>query len=95
MFDVNFHHFPQHEWSVILVFCGPQGTLSRKAGGKYFGALLVGFYENKRLKFAGRVGTGFCEKLLHDLYAELNKIQVEACPFLTSRLLVEALRTKG
>jgi hypothetical protein len=21
---VNFHHFPQHEWSVILVFCGPQ-----------------------------------------------------------------------
>ena len=25
-FDVNFHHFPQHEWSVILVFCGPQGN---------------------------------------------------------------------
>ena len=24
---MNFHHFPQHEWSVILVFCGPQAAL--------------------------------------------------------------------
>lgn len=24
MFDVNLHHFLQYEWSVILVFCGPQ-----------------------------------------------------------------------
>ena len=36
----------------------------------YFGALLVGFYdEDKGLKFAGRVGTDFSEKRLHDLYA--------------------------
>jgi bifunctional non-homologous end joining protein LigD len=48
----------------------------------YFGALLVGFYdEDKGLKFAGRVGTDFSEKRLHDLYAELNKIRVEDCPF--------------
>jgi len=25
MFGLNFSHFPQHDWSVILVFCGPQG----------------------------------------------------------------------
>jgi ATP-dependent DNA ligase len=31
---------------------------------KYFGALLVGVYEDKKLKFAGRVGTGFSDKLL-------------------------------
>ena len=43
--------------------------------------MLVGFYEDKRLKFAGRVGTGFSEKRLRDLYAELNKIRVEDCPF--------------
>jgi hypothetical protein len=26
MFGLNFSHFPQHDWSVILVFCGPQVT---------------------------------------------------------------------
>jgi bifunctional non-homologous end joining protein LigD len=48
---------------------------------KYFGALLVGFYEGKKRKFAGRVGTGFSDKLLNTLYSELNKIQIEKCPF--------------
>jgi len=51
----------------------------------------VGFYEGKKLKFAGRVGTGFSEKILHSLFSELNKIRVEVhlwfsvpqtvCPF--------------
>jgi ATP-dependent DNA ligase len=59
-----------------------------------FGALLVGFYEDKRLKFAGRVGTGFSEKRLHDLYAELNKIGSKTVLFLTSRRLAEAVGTK-
>ena len=45
------------------------------------GALLVGLYENGKLKFAGRVGTGFSERLLQTLSAELNKIAVKACPF--------------
>jgi bifunctional non-homologous end joining protein LigD len=40
---------------------------------KHFGALLVGFYEGKRLKFS--------EKLLKSLYSDLSKIQVESCPF--------------
>jgi ATP-dependent DNA ligase len=48
---------------------------------KYFGALLVGFYEGKKLKFAGRVGTGFNEKLLRSLFSELEEIRVESCPF--------------
>jgi bifunctional non-homologous end joining protein LigD len=48
---------------------------------KHFGALLVGFYEGKKLKFAGRVGTGFSEKLLSSLFSELNKIQIDKCPF--------------
>jgi ATP-dependent DNA ligase len=48
---------------------------------KYMGALLVGVHENGKLKFAGRVGTGFSEKLLKSLSVELNKIAVKACPF--------------
>jgi bifunctional non-homologous end joining protein LigD len=45
------------------------------------GALLVGVNENGKLKFAGRVGTGFSEKLLKFLSLELNKIAVKSCPF--------------
>ena len=41
----------------------------------------MGFYEGKKLKFAGRVGTGFSEKLLRTLFTELNKIRVDKCPF--------------
>jgi bifunctional non-homologous end joining protein LigD len=45
------------------------------------GALLVGVYQGSKLKFAGRVGTGFSEKLLKFLSTELNKIAVKDCPF--------------
>jgi bifunctional non-homologous end joining protein LigD len=65
----------QEQEFVIGGYTEPEGAR------KYFGALLVGFYESKRLKFAGRVGTGFSEKLLRSLYLELNKIRVEECPF--------------
>jgi len=48
---------------------------------KHFGALLVGYYEKKRLLFAGKVGTGFDSRLLAALH---KKLQAEAradCPF--------------
>jgi bifunctional non-homologous end joining protein LigD len=48
---------------------------------KHMGALLVGVYENGKLKFAGRVGTGFSEKFLQVLSIELSKIAAKACPF--------------
>jgi bifunctional non-homologous end joining protein LigD len=58
------------------------GGYTQPAGErKYMGALLVGVNENRKLKFAGRVGTGFSEKLLKTLSLELNKIAVKACPF--------------
>ena len=60
---------------VIGGYTNPEGSR------KHFGALLVGFYEGKKLKFSGRVGTGFSEKLLRILFAELNKILIESCPF--------------
>ena len=58
-------------------------TPSRSGSRKYFGALLVGFYEGKKLKYAGRVGTGFSEKLLSALFSKLklDKIRVQKCPF--------------
>jgi bifunctional non-homologous end joining protein LigD len=58
------------------------GGYTQPAGErKHMGALLVGVYENGMLKFAGRVGTGFSEKLLKSLSVELDKLAVKACPF--------------
>jgi hypothetical protein len=48
---------------------------------KHLGALLVGIYQGGKLRFAGRIGTGFTEKLLKLLSVELNKIAVNHCPF--------------
>jgi len=58
------------------------GGYTQPAGErKHMGALLVGVNENGKLKFVGRVGTGFSEKLLKALSLELNKIAVKSCPF--------------
>src|ERR1700719_2085500 len=65
----------QEQEFVIGGYTEPEGSR------KYFGALLVGFYEGKNLKFAGRVGTGFSDKLLRWLFDNLQKIRVETCPF--------------
>ena len=48
-------------------------TLPKKSR-KYFGALLLGYYRGKRLVFAGRVGTGFNDKALRDIYRKLKAI---------------------
>ena len=54
-----------------------------KPGGtrKYFGSVLVGFYENRNLKFCGKVGTGFNTALLRDLHTKFQTIARKDCPF--------------
>jgi len=46
-----------------------------------FGALLVGYYKGKRLKYAGMVGTGYDDELLRDLGKKLRKIEKGDPPF--------------
>jgi DNA ligase D-like protein (predicted ligase) len=60
---------------VVGGFTDPQG------GRVGLGALLVGYYEGNDLVFAGKVGTGFDTKLLLDLRARLDKLEVERPPF--------------
>src|SRR3984957_18859616 len=58
------------------------GGYTEPAGSrKHFGAILVGVYEDKQLKFAGKVGTGFNEKLLRTLLTLFQKVPRESCPF--------------
>jgi bifunctional non-homologous end joining protein LigD len=60
------------------------GGYTQPAGErKHMGALLVGVNEKGKLKFAGRVGTGFSEKLLKALWLELNKIASNLAHFST------------
>jgi bifunctional non-homologous end joining protein LigD len=48
---------------------------------KYFGALLVGYYEKKKLLFAGKVGTGFDTKTLAALHKKFQAERRDDCPF--------------
>lgn len=64
---------------VIGGFTDPEGS---RTG---FGALLIGVYEKSgeqgRLKYAGKVGTGFDERLLTDIRAKLAKLERDTPPF--------------
>jgi bifunctional non-homologous end joining protein LigD len=60
---------------VIGGYTPPQGAR------KHFGAILVGYYENKKLVFAGKVGTGFNAKSLSTLYKKFQKAARDDCPF--------------
>jgi bifunctional non-homologous end joining protein LigD len=60
---------------VVGGFTDPQGS---RIG---LGALLVGYFDNGELVFAGKVGTGFDAKLLRDLRARLDALEVSEPPF--------------
>ena len=45
------------------------------------GALLVGYYDGDDFAFAGKIGTGFDTKLLLDMRAQLDQIEIEKAPF--------------
>jgi ATP-dependent DNA ligase len=57
------------------------GTPNPKDLGNILVRYLLAFTKARNLNFAGRVGTGFSEKLLKTLFSELNKIRVDKCPF--------------
>jgi bifunctional non-homologous end joining protein LigD len=50
-------------------------------GRPSIGALHVGFYEGDTLVYAGKVGSGFSEKLVADLLQRLEVLRRESCPF--------------
>lgn len=58
------------------------GGYTRPKGGRaYFGALLVGYYDQDRLLFAGKVGTGFDQRWLKSLHRKFQKLIRQDCPF--------------
>jgi ATP-dependent DNA ligase len=61
-----------------LVVGGFTDPRRRRVG---LGALLVGYFEGQELVFAGKVGTGFDTKLLLELRARLDALEVPTPPF--------------
>jgi bifunctional non-homologous end joining protein LigD len=45
------------------------------------GALLVGYYKDKKFVYAGKVGTGFDHKMLKTMEKDLKKISTKVSPF--------------
>jgi bifunctional non-homologous end joining protein LigD len=70
------HKLTREQETVIGGCTLPEGSR------KHFGSLLVGYYGPKGLVFAGRVGTGFSEKLLASIDAKLQKLRRDTCPFI-------------
>jgi ATP-dependent DNA ligase len=60
---------------VIGGYTTPQGSRTD------FGALLVGYWEDGKLSYAGKVGTGFDQRLLHELGQQLRELELEDPPF--------------
>jgi DNA ligase D-like protein (predicted ligase) len=60
---------------VIGGFTEPHGTRIE------FGALLVGYHEGDKLRYAGKVGTGFDRPLLRSLGERMRALKQEASPF--------------
>jgi DNA ligase D-like protein (predicted ligase) len=60
---------------VIGGWTPPKGKRER------FGALLVGYWEGGRLRYAGKVGTGFDQRTLDDLGDRLEELERETPPF--------------
>lgn len=61
--------------AVIAGFTEPRGSR------KKFGALVLGVYEGKKLRYIGHTGGGFDDKTLAEVYERLQPLIVNASPF--------------
>lgn len=57
------------------------GFTEPKGGRRGFGALLVGYYRNGELLYAGKVGTGFNDEFLETWRGKFEKKQRDTSPF--------------
>ncbi|MBI5890838.1 MAG: DNA ligase D [Nitrosomonadales bacterium] len=71
----------QHAEFVVGGYTPPAGARSG------FGALLLGTYREGQLEYSGRLGTGFSNRQLEQLHAQLQKQEIAKSPFAPSSAL--------
>ena len=83
--DAPYEHGRSRRWLKMKCEAGQElvvGGFTDPEGERVgLGALLVGYYEGNDFVFAGKVGTGFDTRLLLDLRARLDALEVQAPPF--------------
>jgi bifunctional non-homologous end joining protein LigD len=57
------------------------GYTAPKGGRRHLGALLVGLYDGPKLRYVGKVGTGFTQDTLEMLATKLERLRTEKSPF--------------
>jgi DNA ligase D-like protein (predicted ligase) len=57
------------------------GYTAPKGSRTDLGALLLGYYDDGKLRYAGKVGTGFTQATLRDLAARLAPLETDIKPF--------------
>lgn len=74
-----------HDWLKIKTHMEQEvvigGFTEPKGSRQYFGALLVGVYEGKKLIYAGKVGGGYTDRLLSDVHGQLVSLIQKESPF--------------
>ncbi|RUO63120.1 non-homologous end-joining DNA ligase [Pseudidiomarina insulisalsae] len=83
--DSNYAHSRSPNWLKFkclmqqeFVICGFTEPEGERIG---FGALLLGFYRDDALVYAGQVGTGFDDDMLEQLEQKLTSIERKSSPF--------------
>lgn len=56
-------------------------TAGEGARASTFGALVLGYYEDGEVRYAGKVGTGFDDDCLRMLISEMEPIEAIGCPY--------------
>jgi bifunctional non-homologous end joining protein LigD len=75
-----------HEWLKIKITqsvdCVIGGYTDPEGSREYFGSIVLGLYDKKgRLIHVGQAGTGFDQKMLKEIWRELNKLETKQSPF--------------
>lgn len=74
-----------HDW--LKSKCGHEqefvigGFMPAKNNPHAIGALLLGYYKNRKLHYAGKVGTGYTVQMAKDIYKRLHPLETETAPF--------------
>ena len=68
------------------------GYKDSTVGPGLIGALALGYYQNGAFRYAGRVGTGYTQKIARDLYRRLQPLRQDKAPFATR---LEATQRRG
>jgi len=83
--DAPYRHSRSRDWLKFKCTHGQElvigGYTAPHGSREHFGALLVGYYDDGALRYAGKVGTGFDAETLERLHARFRELEQASSPF--------------